>query len=232
MVFGGLQKNSLIDYPGKLSCVLFLSGCNFNCPYCHNPDLAKGRLADGYDLDETRIYEFLKKRRHFLDAVVVSGGEPTLHKDLFFICEKIKQLGYPVKLDTNGSRPEALKALIEQGLVDYIAMDIKTDPLEYSPFIAENLDPDHIISCIHTIMQSSIPHEFRTTCIKPFVSDRIVERIARYIEGCDLYALQRFNQTEVLHPDFFQNNECLFDEDELSNLKSIAEQWVHNCIIR
>jgi len=232
MVFGGLQKNSLIDYPGKLSCVLFLSGCNFDCPYCHNPDLAKGYLSSHSYLNENSIYEFLEGRKHFLDGVVVSGGEPTLHKDLLFICEKIKQLGYPVKLDTNGSRPEVLKTLIDQGLVDYIAMDIKTDPFEYSPFIRKDHDPNQIISCIHFIMESSIPYEFRTTCIKPFVNDRIVERIARYIEGCKLYALQRFCHTEVLHPEFFQNNECLFDDDELLNLKSIAEPWVQACIIR
>jgi len=232
MVFGGLQKNSLIDYPGKLSCVLFLSGCNFDCPYCHNPDLAKGYPVSHSYLNENSIYEFLEGRKHFLDGVVVSGGEPTLHKDLLFICEKIKQLGYPVKLDTNGSRPEVLKTLIDRGLVDYIAMDIKTDPFEYSPFIRKDHDPNQIISCIHFIMESSIPYEFRTTCIKPFVNDRIVEQIARYIEGSELYALQRFNHTEVLHPEFFQNNECQFDDDELLNLKSIAEPWVQTCIIR
>lgn len=232
MVFGGLQKNSLIDYPGKLSCVLFLSGCNFDCPYCHNPDLAKGHLVNHSYLNENSIYEFLEGHKHFLDGVVVSGGEPTLHKDLLFICEKIKQLGYPVKLDTNGSRPEVLKTLIDRGLVDYIAMDIKTDPFEYSPFIRKDNDPNQIISCIHSIMESSIPYEFRTTCIKPFVSDRIIEQIAKHIAGSELYALQRFSHTEVLHPEFFQNNECLFDDDELLNLKSIAEPWVQTCIIR
>ncbi|MBW1769313.1 MAG: anaerobic ribonucleoside-triphosphate reductase activating protein, partial [Deltaproteobacteria bacterium] len=135
MLFGGLQKSSLIDYPGKLSCVLFLSGCNFDCPYCHNPGLVKGRFSDHAQFEEKTVYDFLEKRRGFLDGVVVSGGEPTLQKDLVSLCEKLKEMGYPVKLDTNGSRPQVLRSLIDEGLVDYIAMDIKTDLLRYSSFI-------------------------------------------------------------------------------------------------
>lgn len=232
IVFAGLQKNSLIDYPGKLSCVLFLSGCNFDCPYCHNPELARGHVVNHSFLNENKVYEFLDGRKDFLDGVVVSGGEPTLHQELFSVCEKIKSLGYPVKLDTNGSRPHVLKMLVDRGLVDYVAMDIKTDPFEYSPFIRKDHDPDEIISCIRIIMESSLPYEFRTTCIKPFVDDRIIEQIARHIAGCECYALQHFNPVEVLHPEFFQNRQYLFDEDELLNLKSIAEQWVQTCMIR
>ena len=139
MRIGGLQKNSLIDYPGKVSCVLFLSGCNFDCPYCHNPDLVRGSLSCHPFLDEKAVYEFLKRRKRFLDGVVISGGEPTLNKNLFRLCEKIKQIGYPLKLDTNGSQPQVIKRLINEGLVDYIAMDIKTDPLHYSPYNSKRL---------------------------------------------------------------------------------------------
>jgi len=133
MIIGGLHKNSLIDYPGKISCVIFLSGCNFDCPYCHNPELAKGRsLSTGY-LSEDLIFDFLGSRKGFLDGVVVSGGEPTLQKGLISFCEKIRLMDYPVKLDTNGSRPEVIKKLIDEDLVNYIAMDIKTDPSHYTP---------------------------------------------------------------------------------------------------
>ncbi len=230
MVFGGLQKNSLIDYPGKISCVLFLSGCNFDCPYCHNPDLAKG--CPSSVLNDNSVFDFLERRKGFLDGVVVSGGEPTLHKDLVSLCEKIKLIGYPVKLDTNGSRPHVVKELIDKGLIDYIAMDIKTDPFYYSPLIHKDCNPDHISSSIRIIMESALPHEFKTTCIKPIINEQVVERISRRIEGAMLYALQRFQNTRVLHPEFFHESKRSFDDEELLHLKSIAEPWVEKCIIR
>jgi pyruvate formate lyase activating enzyme len=133
MLLGGLQKTSLIDYPGKLSCVLFFSGCNFDCPYCHNPQLARGCRVGFPSTIETQLYRFLKRRRTVLDGVVLSGGEPTIQKDIYSACLRLKQMGYPVKLDTNGSRPQVLRRLLDEKLVDYIAMDIKTDPLNYSP---------------------------------------------------------------------------------------------------
>jgi pyruvate formate lyase activating enzyme len=232
MVLGGLQKNSLIDYPGKVSSVLFLSGCNFDCPYCHNPALAKGSPLLSPPVDEETVYDFLESRRSFLDGVVISGGEPTLHKGLVTLCEKIKQMGYPVKLDTNGSRPQVIKTLADEGLVDYIAMDVKTDPLRYSPLTKEDYTPERILSSIKIIMESNLPHEFKTTCIKPLVDVSVIETISRLIEGSDLYALQRFQRTEVLHPEFFEENEYRIEENELLHLKSVAEPWVKRCIIR
>ena len=230
MVFGGLQKNSLIDYPGKISCVLFVSGCNFNCPYCHNPELAKGNYPD--HITEDYFYNFLARRKGFLEGVVISGGEPTIGKDLFSLCARVKQIGYPVKIDTNGSRPQAIRKLVDEGLIDYIAMDIKTDPFHYSPLIQKDCNPAHILSSIRIIMESTMPHEFRTTCLKPFVDENIIERIARLIQDSMLYILQRFHNTGVLHPEFFQENDRSFNEDELIHLKSIAEPWVKKCIIR
>jgi len=232
MVFGGLQKNSLIDYPGKISCVLFTSGCNFDCPYCHNPDLANGCAKYSPFSTENGVYDFLDSRKAFLDGVVISGGEPTLQKDLFSICEKVKNMGYPVKLDTNGSRPRVLKQLIDDGLVDYIAMDIKTDPFNYSPLIKKNCKPDNIISSIRIIMESELAYEFRTTCIKPIVNKQVIESISRRIKGAMLYVLQQFQNTDVLHPEFFQENEEPYDHDELLHFKSIAEPWVKRCIVR
>ena len=232
MIFGGMQKNSFIDYPGRISCVLFVSGCNFDCPYCHNPGLVEGGPMASPSIDGETVFEFLERRRKFLDGVVITGGEPTLQKDIICLCEKIKGMGYPVKLDTNGSRPKTVKELVDEGLVDYIAMDIKTDPLHYPPSIQKNFDPDSILSSIQIIMNSGLPYEFRTTCVKPILDADDVENIAKTIEGSMLYALQRFNNSNVLHPEFFQERNATYDDDELMTLKSIAEPWVEKCIVR
>ncbi|MEE8414803.1 MAG: anaerobic ribonucleoside-triphosphate reductase activating protein [Desulfobacterales bacterium] len=232
MVIGGLQKISLIDFPGKVSCVLFFSGCNFDCPYCHNPELAKGEPQNNGFLSEEQIFNFLASRRDLLDGVVISGGEPTIQDDLLSICEKVKQLGYSVKVDTNGSRPGVIRRLLKEGFVDYIAMDIKTDPFDYSPVIKKAIEPEDIFSSIRIIMASAINYEFRTTCIRPFVNESVVERISQFIEGAMLYVLQRFNPAVMLHPEFFQNNEIGYDDQKLNQLKSIAEPMVDRCIIR
>ena len=139
MKFGGLQKNSLIDYPGKIACVLFVCGCNFDCPYCHNPELVKETIENPLAFHENKAYDFLKKRKGLIDAVVISGGEPTLQADLADVCQHIKQMGFLVKVDTNGSRPEVVRQLIVDKLVDYLAMDIKTDPPAYSPVIKKKM---------------------------------------------------------------------------------------------
>ena len=230
MIIGGWHKNSLIDYPGKISCVLFLSGCNFECPYCYNPDLAKGTPA--VVLNQQRVYDFLAQRKELLDGVVLSGGEPTLNKDLVALCEKIKKMGYSLKLDTNGSRPQMIQELLEKGLVDYIAMDIKTDPFNYSPLIWENSQPNQILSSIQIVMQAAIPYEFRTTCLKPFVNETVIKGIAQRIEGAMLYAIQRFQNYKVLDPEFCRKNDCEYDDNELMHLKSVAEPLVKQCIIR
>ena len=232
MLLGGLQKSSLIDYPGKVSCVIFLSGCNFDCPYCHNPDLAKGSPECPSWLDDKTLYDLLERRKGLLDGVVISGGEPTLQKDLVLLCQRLKQMGYAIKLDTNGSRPQVIKTLIDEGLVDYIAMDIKTDPFHYSPLIKKEWNPVRLFLSIQIIMESALPYEFRTTCVKPIVDEIVIKDISKTIRGAMLYALQRFHNTEILHPDFFRENETGFDEDGLLHLKSIAEPWVQRCIVR
>ena len=232
MRLGGLQKNSLIDYPGKVSCVIFLSGCNFNCPYCHNPELAKGSPDCPSWLEDKTLYDFLEARKGLLDGVVISGGEPTLQEDLIPLCERVKQMGYPVKLDTNGSRPKTIKRLIDEGLVDYIAMDVKTEPLNYSPLIKKDCNPVTLLLSIQIIMESALPYEFRTTCVKPLINEQAVENIGKIIKGARLYALQAFHDTGVLQPEFFQDNEACYDQTELMHLKSIADPWVKECIIR
>ena len=232
MVFGGLQKHSLIDYPGKLCCVLFTSGCNFDCPYCHNPELAKGSIQQDLPLRENNIYDFLTLRKGFLDGVVISGGEPTLHKDISSICRNIHEMGYAIKLDTNGSRPKVLKQLIDENRIDYIAMDIKTDPFAYCPLIAKDCKPESILTSIKIVLESGLPHEFRTTCIAPLVTPRVIERIAKLIQGAQLYALQTFQDERVLHPEFFKGRKSRLSPQDLTHFQSIASHWVRSCIVR
>jgi len=230
---GGFQKNSLIDYPGKISCVIFLSGCNFICPYCHNPLLLK---KNGFSIDVKDIYDFLKVRKGLIDAAVISGGEPTIQKGLILFCEKIKEIGYPIKLDTNGSHPTVIRDLINKGLVDYIAMDIKTDPLDsmrYSSLIREDCSSEHILESIRVIMESEIPYEFRTTCVKPFVDENTVETITHnVIYGAKLYILQEFHRAEILNPLFFKDEKDFYSFDKLKDFKAIADKSVQKCIIR
>ena len=234
MVFGGIQKTSLIDYPGKMSCVLFLSGCNYSCPYCHNPELAKGNALCPDYLNESWFFRFLEKRKGILDGVVISGGEPTLQEDLPSLCRKIKALGYAVKLDTNGSRPQIIQHLIRESLVDYIAMDIKTDPFAYFPIITKNSHAmgDILLYSIQLIMESIIAYEFRTTCVKPLVDGQVIKKISSLIKGCRRYALQQFQDTGVLDPEYFQENIPPYTREELMGLKFIAEEKVNTCIIR
>ncbi|MGD8991754.1 MAG: anaerobic ribonucleoside-triphosphate reductase activating protein [Desulfobacterales bacterium] len=232
MNIGGLVKNSMIDYPGKVSCGIFLAGCNFKCPYCHNPELARRRTPHSVEFDPDSIYRFIETRRRFLDGVVISGGEPTLQADLYDLCRDIKEMGYPVKLDTNGSRPQVIKRLISEGLVDYIAMDLKTDPVQYATYIQSNCNVKAIFASIDVIMNSAIAYEFRTTCVKPIVAVQTIENISRLIEGARLYALQRFHQSEVLQPEFFKEAGYEYDDEELEQLKAVAEGWVKTCILR
>ena len=232
MIFGGIQKTSLIDFPGKVSCVLFTPGCNFTCPYCHNPALANNRTDLFSPMAEEPVIDFLKSRRGLLEGVVITGGEPTLHKRLGSFCEKVKELGYPIKLDTNGSRPDDLDNLLAGTLVDYVAMDIKTDPHGYAPDIHPEDQSKNLISCIDSILSSGLPHEFRTTCLAPFVDADMVARIATYIEGADLYALQPFKNGAVLDPDFIEKNSTACSEKDLMEFQAIAAPFVKRCIVR
>jgi len=229
---GGIQKQSFVDYPGKVSCVVFLAGCNFDCPYCHNPQLTgdPGRQPAAVAAED--VFVFLDERRGFLDGVVISGGEPTLHADLPDFCARVKRLGYPVKLDTNGSRPQMLTRLIREGLVDYVAMDVKTDPARYEGCVAGRCDGSALLAGMRVVMESGLDHEFRTTCVKPLVTPGTVERIARLIQGCRRYALQPFKAATLLHPEFFSTFDPACSPAEMDRLKCIAEPWVQTCLVR
>jgi len=236
MIPAGFQKNSFIDYPGKISCVVFLSGCNFKCPYCHNPELvAPGRaqkeaLSGAPSLDD--IFDFLKKRKGFTDGVVVTGGEPTLNDGILRFMEEVKNLGFSVKLDTNGSRPSLLEEIINRSIADYVAMDIKTDPFSYAPSFIEKCAPETILKSISIIMSSAADYEFRTTCVKPFVDPDIMKNICERINGAKRYCLQKFSPTNVLDPGFFEEGGSPCDDDDMEVLRDIAAQHVQACTIR
>jgi len=232
MKIGGLQKQSLIDYPGKISCVLFLAGCNFNCPYCHNPQLAGDPASRPETIAEDEVIGYLMQRRGWLEGVVISGGEPTLHSDLPNLCRRIKDLGYPVKLDTNGSRPQMLKTLVEAGLVDYLAMDIKTEPERYPDGVADPGDAAAILASLQIIMDSGVDYEFRTTCVRPLVTSATIRHIARLISGSRCYALQPFRDCRMLHPGYFQGVDPRCSPEEMERFRRIAEPWVSVCTVR
>ena len=228
MQFGGIQKNSFIDYPKKISAVLFFSGCNFRCPYCHNPALAAGEFPN--PLSEEDAYAFLQARQGLLEAVVLSGGEPTLCNDIFRICRNIKSMGYPIKLDTNGSRPNILGRLLEEELVDYVAMDIKTDPEGYGPPLAPVGSGQAVLKSIDLLMREKIPYEFRTTCAAPFVSVSIMKHIGHWLKGAHTYFLQPFRSATVLAPDFFKDTAAA--PIDLESLRAAVAAFVPACQVR
>lgn len=191
MILAGLQKFSMIDYPEKLSAVVFAQGCNFVCPYCHNPKLNEFNAGKN-QVDEKHVLDFLKSRINKIDAVVISGGEPTLQEDLIGFAKKIKDLGFLLKLDTNGTQPHVLTKLIENNLLDYISMDIKTTAEKYQHYSKDFFDFNVIKNSVAIIMNSGIDYEFRTTIVKELLSiDEILE-IGNIISGAKKYYLQKF----------------------------------------
>ena len=226
MTISGLQKMTLLDYPGKVACTVFLQCCNFRCPFCHNSDLLGGNADPFMTMEE--FLNFLKKRTGLLDAVCVSGGEPTLQKDLPDLLKGIKALGYSVKLDTNGSRPEVLKALVSDGLVDYVAMDIKNSPEKYALTAGADVDMDAIRESIEFLMSGAVDYEFRTTVVRELHTTEDIESAAKWIKGAKRYYLQNF----VDSGDILGGEHNPWDEIVLENMKKIAENYVLKAEIR
>ena len=229
MIIGGFQKFSLIDYPNKVCAIIFTQGCNFRCPYCHNPELVVPERY-GSEIPVSEIYNFLETRRGRLDAVTITGGEPTLHSDLIEMIRKIKDMGFLVKLDTNGSHPEVLEKIISGKLVDYLAMDVKAPVKSYTKVVGRYIDVGKIKKSINLIMNSGIKYEFRTTVAKPFVSKDDLREIAREIRGAENYCLQNFVPSKTLVPNLTKENS--FSYDELEALAKELKKYVKNCYVR
>ena len=192
MRIGGLNKFSLSDFPGRVATVVFTQGCNFRCPYCHNGSLLPCIVSVDSQIPEEKFFEFLKLRRGYLDAVVVSGGEPCIQLDLPTFLRKIKTMDFLLKLDTNGSNPELLKEIMENDLVDYIAMDIKAPLHMYDRLCGVHVPINMVKESIELISHSSIQHEFRTTVVKPLLSLADIRSIQKLVPSGSKHQLQKF----------------------------------------
>ncbi len=227
MLIGGFQKFSLIDYPGEISAIVFGSGCNFRCPYCHNPELVN---MTSPVIPEEKILSFLKQRTGKLTAVSITGGEPTIQKDLPKFIAEIKKIGFLVKLDTNGGNPDMLEKLIEDRLIDYAAVDIKTPLNRYNELVGGDCSM-LVEKSIKIIISSAVNYEFRTTVVKSLLSEDDILKIGKTISGAAIWYLQRFVPTKTLDPLFI--NENSYQESELKRIAvELEKNYVHKCTVR
>ena len=226
MVFAGFQKLTLLDYPGKVACILFTKGCNFRCPFCHNGSLV--RADEIQTIADTEILTFLKKRQGILEGVCITGGEPLLHSGLKEFIKEVKKLGYSVKLDTNGSFPDKLKSLVEEGLLDYVAMDIKNSFAKYPLTCGVETDIENIKQSIEFLMSDAVDYEFRTTLVKELHTFDDIEEIGKSIKGAKRYFLQNFKDSG----DVLEENMHPFEESDLEKMKNIATKYVEDTTIR
>ena len=227
MEIHGLQKMTLLDYPGKVACTVFLGGCNFRCPFCHNGELLDGTFPPL--MDEAELIVFLKKRQGLLDGVCITGGEPLLRKELPKLLRQIKELGFAVKLDTNGTRPEALHGLMEDGLLDYVAMDIKNSRKRYGETVGvENFDISPVVESINILRKGKVPFEFRTTVVRELHSVLSIEGIGQLIKGAKRHYIQAFiDSGELIGFDL-----TAVPKDEMKTMRDVMLRYVSECEIR
>jgi pyruvate formate lyase activating enzyme len=229
MDIGGLQKFSLIDYPDKICAIIFTQGCNFRCPYCHNPELSNPDLYDT-SIPVTDIFSFLEKRKGKLDAVSITGGEPTLQADLIDFIKLIKEMNYLVKLDTNGSHPDVLETLITNNLINYIAMDVKAPWNKYQNITRSTIKPEIIKKSIQLITKSNIPYEFRTTVVKSQLSTEDLLTIGKNLKYSRRYVLQKFVPTKTRDPKFLK--EKTYSDDDFEKIRKKIEKHIENVVVR
>jgi pyruvate formate lyase activating enzyme len=226
VIIGGLQKFSLADFPGKASAIVFTRGCNFRCPYCHNPELVDpNRFVAA--IPEEEVIAFLRARVSRLRGVVITGGEPTIYPDLPEILKRIKALGFQVKLDTNGSNPELLERIISECLVDAVSMDVKAPLPSYLRIVRAPVSTEEIRRSIRFIIKSGIQHEMRTTYLDSLLSTDDMREIGELVRGCMRFSIQPFRPTKVLAP-------CLLEEkppamDKLRGIKTLLEGMGIQC---
>ena len=228
MRLGGIQKLTLLDYPGTVACTVFTLGCNMRCPFCHNSLLVtKADEAEVYPEEE--FFKFLGKRRGILDGVCVTGGEPLIHSDAGEFIAKIKAMGFKVKLDTNGSFPDRLEEILKSGNVDYVAMDIKNSPEKYAMTIGlENYDLSEIEKSKNYLLENHVDYEFRTTIVREFHEPEDLKKIGEWIRGAKHYYLQNFED----HGTCIQAGLGEVDLHTLETMKRIAGEYVEHIEIR
>ena len=229
MQLSGLQKLTLLDFPGKMACTAFTAGCNFRCPFCHNASLVTGDLAALPKMSESEFFSFLEKRQGILEGVCITGGEPTLQKDILSFIEKIKALGFAVKLDTNGARPDVLKEILGSGSVDYVAMDIKNSQKEYAKTVGiENFDITPVLKSVELLKGGKTPFEFRTTVVSGLHTPESIREIGEWIGAVDNYFLQSFVDSGDLICEGFVG----FDQKTMQNLLNVIKPLVPSTKIR
>ncbi len=229
MKVGGIERLSLIDFPGKIAAVLFFQGCSFSCPFCHNPHLVDPKQF-GPVIPLPAIKEFLLSRKTRLEAVVFSGGEPTIHPALPSFIQEVKEMGFLTKLDTTGIHPEMIESLLKNNLLDYIAMDIK-GPLErYSEIVQTPLPTEKVQKTISLILSSTIPYEFRSTLLPSLHQAKDLLAMTQMIQGARLYVLQTFRSTTTLSP--LLKNAKNFSKEEMQSFQQLVSPFVSACHIR
>lgn len=244
MIIGGIEKFSLLDYPGKISAIVFTQGCNFRCQFCYNPMLVwpvrvsklkyardlKIESQKDYPIKQDDLFVFLKSRVNKLDAVVITGGEPCLQKDLFEFIKKIKKLGFLIKLDTNGSYPKILDKLIKEKLIDYIAMDLKAPENKYEK-ITGIKNFNNIKKSVKIIKDSNLPYEFRTTIVSGLLNKDDISEMGKIIKGADAWYLQTFkSNTELLNKEL--KNKAPYNLKQMQEMAKIGSKYVKKCEVR
>jgi len=224
----GLNKTTLLDYPGQVACTLFTGGCNFRCLFCHNSSLVTSPESQIL-IDESSIFSFLKSRKKILKGVCITGGEPTLNSDLKTFISKIKDLGFLVKLDTNGYKPKVISDLFENNLIDMVAMDIKSSPDQYASICGlKTIDMSIINESINILKSNEIPYEFRTTIVKDLFSDEIIIEIGQWLKGDSNYYLQSFVSSENV----MKKGHLEPDADIMSHYKDLLLPYLPNTKLR
>ncbi|MBO5356628.1 MAG: anaerobic ribonucleoside-triphosphate reductase activating protein [Clostridia bacterium] len=225
MLIGGFQKMTMLDYPGKVACTIFTYGCNFRCPFCHNATLV---IDEAELFSEDEILAYINKRKGILDGVCISGGEPLLQPDIFEFISKIKETGLLVKLDTNGSYPDKLKEAIDRGLIDYVAMDIKTSKENYSRVCDVNVKIEDIEKSVQILLENKVDYEFRTTVVREMHTREDFEKISSWIKGAKRYFLQCFKDNENL----IGNNLSAYTASELESFLEVLKCNINEVSLR
>lgn len=228
----GVNTLTLLDFPKQTACIIFTAGCNFRCGFCYNEEFVLPEKLEKFKdnmIPEEAFFNFLETRKGLLDGVVVSGGEPTLMPDLIPFIKKIREKGFLVKLDSNGTNPEVLEKIIQEKLVEYIAMDIKADSKNYAKIVGADVDISKIEKSRDLIMQSGIDYEFRTTVIKEIHTPVVLEKIAEFIQGAKKYSLQNFEKKHVLDQKFLDYSS--FTKEELQVSAEIFKKVVDEVIV-
>ena len=228
---GGFQKTTLIDYPGRVACTIFLIGCNFRCPFCYSAELVlPEKIKKQPRISEKELFDFLRERQGLLEGIVICGGEPTINKDLPEFIKKIKNLGFLVKLDTNGSNPEMLKKLIDENLVDYVAMDIKAPKEKYEMAAGVKINLADIEKSIKILKAGEVDFEFRMTVVPTLHTKEDIIRIAKWISPAKKFSLQNFRAEKTLNPGFAKIKPYL--DEFLESIKKEISPYFETCEVR